>query len=69
MINRRLRASIILTLAVLLTLCGVLGMAASFIYFASEDPRDLAHTGRAFIAGAILVAGGIIASAIVVAKD
>jgi hypothetical protein len=51
-------------LAVLTLAVGVGSMAVSFLYLASAHPLDVLAGAAGFVAGAILVAGGVISLAL-----
>jgi hypothetical protein len=49
--------------AVLALFCGVAGMGMSFVYLASDSRLDVLAGAAGFIAGSILIAGGLVSSA------
>ena len=46
--------------AILALICGSLGLAASFLFLSAKNPADNLAGVAGFIAGAILVSGGLI---------
>src|SRR5262245_61611203 len=51
-------------LATVVLVAGVVGMAVSFLFLASAHPLDVLAGAAGFIAGAVLVAGGLVANAL-----
>jgi len=57
------------SLAALCVAAGAAGMVTSFIYMASPSPVDFAAGATGFLAGAVLIAGGAIALALLIATQ
>jgi hypothetical protein len=58
-----------LVLSVLAIAVGGLGMAMSFLYLASRSMADITAGTSGFIAGAVLIASGVISLAILSSKE
>lgn len=51
-------------LAAATALAGAAGMAVSFLFLAASDPRDVTAGAAGFVAGSVLIAGGLVSLAL-----